>query len=98
MTCFRYFRVLKPESQKGMKMITTCLAMLVTFTSTSTWPLLKSKAGLFNASMFPSSSDVCVVLNRTVFFVLRGGGRGWKTTFTKFGSHASHNAVDLLRI
>ncbi|KAK2176480.1 hypothetical protein NP493_662g01045 [Ridgeia piscesae] len=43
--CCSYFKILKPELPRDMKMITVCLHMLIMFTSAAKWKIVAGKAG-----------------------------------------------------
>lgn len=43
--CCSYFKILKPELPRDMRMITTCLHMLIMFTSAAKWKIVRGKAG-----------------------------------------------------
>lgn len=55
-TCCTLFRTLRPECAKDLKVITVCLSMLVTFTATSTWKILKGKTG---EALRPGMNQLC---------------------------------------
>lgn len=51
-----YFKTLKPESQRDLKMITCLLHLLITFTSTQSWKFLSAKNG---DSLKPGMNQLC---------------------------------------
>ncbi|XP_074641839.1 ubiquitin-protein ligase E3B-like [Tubulanus polymorphus] len=61
--CCVYLKSLKPESPKDMKVITTYLHMLVNFTSTSNWKILKGKSG---EALRPGMNQLCSNVMRTL--------------------------------
>lgn len=51
-----YLKILKPENQRELKMITCLLHLLVTFTSTQSWRFLSAKNG---ESLKPGMNQLC---------------------------------------
>ncbi|KAI0213900.1 Ubiquitin-protein ligase E3B [Lamellibrachia satsuma] len=67
--CCSYFKILKPELPRDMKMITTCLHMLIMFTSAAKWKIVRGKAGeLLRPGLNQLCNNVMGYLNTQGFY------------------------------
>ena len=63
---FDFIFLLQPELPRDMKMITTCLHMLIMFTSANKWKILRGKSGgVFEAVL----SSICLPQRLASFFL-----------------------------